>query len=66
MNTINHLVSALPEDAEWYVCIIPGEKGIFRLFYGGITPEEAVKILYRTADDVLEQQVPLPVKKSLN
>lgn len=68
-NSIDFLLSQLPIDAEWVICVLPGEDGKMKLLADGLTSEETVRILYRCADSVIEKYIPpsqTKVPKSLN
>ena len=60
MNAIDQVISKLPEDAEFALAIVPAPDGEFRLIYLGMNHEEAAQVLYRCADELIRQNIPLP------
>lgn len=62
MNTIDQLISKMPQDAEFCLVILPDEDGNFRIIYYGLTSEDAAKACYHVADEIVRQKIPLPIK----
>lgn len=66
MNPLDRLISALPQDAEYAIAIVPSDDQEHRLIYIGLAPEQVAHALYKCADEIIRQKIPLPDNKSLN
>lgn len=66
MKSIDRLISVLPDDAEYAIAIVPSTDDEHRLIYIGLSPEQVAHALYKCADEIIRQKVPLPTNKSLN
>ena len=64
MNSLDRLISALPHDAEYAIAIVPSDNEEHRLIYINLTPEQVAQALYKCADEIIRQKIPLP--KGLN
>ena len=60
MNGIDKLISVLPEDAEFYLCILPADDNELRLIYNGLSAQQVAEALYKCADEIIRQKIPLP------
>jgi len=64
VKSIDRLISALPEDAEYAIAIVPSDDQEHRLIYVNLSPEQVAHALYKCADEIIRQKIPL--SKGLN
>jgi len=66
VKSIDRLISVLPEDAEYVIAIVPSTDDEHRLIYIGLNPEQVAHCLYKCADEIIRQKIPLPESRKMN